>query len=290
MTTARLAGRVAIVTGASRGLGKAIAIALAQDGAAVAVAARSEQVSDERLPGTIHETAAAISAAGGRAVAVPCDVTQDDDLVRLVEQTRTTFGPIDLLVNNAALTLPARRPAAAPSGSEATPPTPATPPTSAVVLPMSVRGYRKHFEVGVFAAYRLSQLVASDLTELRRGAIVNISSDASRRPGPGPYADSGVPMLAAYGGNKAALEHLTQCVAYELAPYDVAVNALLPSRPVESPGLKGASPDIVDAEDPADFAEAVVQLSLVTPSTRTGQVMYHHDVLFPDRPARGWVG
>lgn len=284
MTPPRLSGRVAIVTGSSRGLGKAIAIALAREGAAVAVAARSEQVSDERLPGTIHETAAVINAEGGRALAVPCDVTSDDDLVRLVEQTRAQFGPIDLLVNNAALTVPARRPTPLTSGSG--PSAPARP----AVLPMSVRGYRKHFEVGTFATYRLIQLVASDLTELRRGAVVNISSDASRRPGPGPYPNSGVPTLAAYGGNKAALEHVTQCAAYELAPYGVAVNALLPSRPVASPGLHGASPDIDDSEDPADFAEAVVRLLLATPSTRTGQVAYHRDVLCPDRPARGWVG
>jgi NAD(P)-dependent dehydrogenase (short-subunit alcohol dehydrogenase family) len=284
MTPPRLSGRVAIVTGASRGLGKAIAMALAQEGAAVAIAARSEQVSDERLPGTIHETAAVIRAAGGRAQAIPCDVTQDDDLIRLVEQARAAFGPIDLLVNNAALTVPARRPK--PATSEPPPPA-ATPPA---VLPISVRGYRKHFEVGVFAAYLLTQLVATDLVDLRRGAIVNISSDASRRPGPGPYSDSGMPTLSAYGGNKAALEHLTQCVAYELAPFGVAVNALLPSRPVDSPGLQGVSPDIADAEDPADFAEATVQLCLATPATRTGQVVYHHDVLFPDRPARGWVG
>src|SRR3954453_22890573 len=165
MTPDRLAGRVAIVTGASRGLGKAIPIALADEGAAVAVAARSEQVTDERLPGTIHETATVIGAAGGRALAVPCDVTQDDDLVRLVEQTRAAFGPVDLLVNNAALTVPARRPPAAIAGSEPSVPTPPA------VLQMSVRGYRRHFEVGVFASYRLLQLVAADLTELRRGAI-----------------------------------------------------------------------------------------------------------------------
>ena len=283
MTQTRLSGRVAIVTGASRGLGKAIALALAHEGAAVAVAARSEQVSDE-LPGTIHETAALITTAGARALAVPCDVTDDADLVRLVEQTRAAFGPIDLLVNNAALTVPTRRP------QVMTPETAPSVPARSAVLPMSIRGYRKHFEVGVFAAYRLVQLVAADLAALQRGAIVNISSDASRRPGPGPYADVGVPTLAAYGGNKAALEHLTQCVAYELAPYGVAVNALLPSRPVSSPGLENVSPDIEDAEDPADFAEAVVQLCLATPSTRTGQLAYHHDVLFPDRPARGWVG
>jgi NAD(P)-dependent dehydrogenase (short-subunit alcohol dehydrogenase family) len=284
MTSGRLSGRVAIVTGASRGLGKAIALALASEGAAVAVAARSEQVNDERLPGTIHETAALITGTGGQALAVPCDVTDDADLVRLVEQTHAAFGPIDLLVNNAALTVPARRPTGA--GPASGPSAPVSP----AVLAMSVRGYRRHFEVGVFAAYRLAQLVAPDLITLRRGAIVNISSDASRRPGPGPYADAGVPTLAAYGGNKAALEHLTQCIAYELAPYGVAANALLPSRPVASPGLENVSPDIEDAEDPADFAEAVVQLCLATPSTRTGQVAYHHDVLFPDRPARGWVG
>jgi NAD(P)-dependent dehydrogenase (short-subunit alcohol dehydrogenase family) len=155
---------------------------------------------------------------------------------------------------------------------------------------MSVRGYRRHFEVGVFAAYRLIQLVAPDLVERRRGSIVNISSDASRRPGPGPYADTNVPTLAAYGGNKAALEHLTCCAAYELAPYGVAVNALLPSRPVASPGLSNTAPGIRNAENPAGFAQAVVRLALAEPSHLTGQLLYHHDVLFPDRAPQGWVG
>ncbi len=277
-----LAGRVAIVTGASRGLGKAIAIALAAEGAAVAVAARSEQVSDERLPGTIHETAETIRAGGRQALPVTCDVTQDEQLVSLVEQTREAFGPIDLLVNNAALTVPALRPSSPASGPPKSP--------APTVLAMSLRGYRKHFEVGVFAAYRLIQLVAPDLVERRRGAIVNVSSDASRRPGPGPYADSGAPTLAAYGGNKAALEHLTWCAAYELAPYGAAVNALLPSRPVASPGLASTAPGIQDAENPAGFAQAVVRLALTTPSEMTGQLLYHHDVLFPGRAPKGWVG
>src|ERR1700749_5058276 len=108
--TARLAGRTAIVTGASRGLGRAIALALAADGAAGAGAGRTEQVGDDRLPGTIGETFADIEAAGGRAVAVRADLTDRDDISRLVGAAREALGPITILVNNAAFTAPGRPP------------------------------------------------------------------------------------------------------------------------------------------------------------------------------------
>jgi 7-alpha-hydroxysteroid dehydrogenase len=114
MTQDRLEGRTAIVTGASRGIGKAIAIAFAAEGAAVAVVARTEAVWDERLPGTIHETVDEIEANGGRAIAIPADLADLSDLERLYEQARAAFGPIDLLVNNAALTVPGRPPATGP--------------------------------------------------------------------------------------------------------------------------------------------------------------------------------
>ena len=108
--TGRLAGRAAIVTGASRGLGRATALALAAEGAAVAVVARTQQQWDERLPGTIGETVAAIEEAGGRAVAIAADLLERDDIPRLVQEARDALGPITILVNNAAFTAPGRPP------------------------------------------------------------------------------------------------------------------------------------------------------------------------------------
>ena len=108
--TRRLVGRAAIVTGASRGLGRAIALGLAAEGAAVAVVGRTEQVWDDRLPGTIGETVTEIEAAGGRAIAIRADLTNRDDIAGLVDAARDALGPITILVNNAAFTAPGRPP------------------------------------------------------------------------------------------------------------------------------------------------------------------------------------
>ncbi len=298
MADGRLADRVIIVTGASRGIGKAIALACAHEGAAVAVTARTEAEWDPRLPGTVYDTVAEIEAAGGRSVAIPADLARPDDVDRIVDVARAELGPIGVLVNNAAVTVPGRPP---PPGS-APPPAPAAPaaptatgtaraprPGSGSFLEFPLKGFRLHFEVGLFASYRLMQLVLPDMIAAGRGAIVNISSLAGFIPGEGPYEHAGRPGPLAYGGNKAALHHLTQAVAIEMAPFGIAVNVLSPSEPVITPGNLVAAAGETDWASPEEFAEATVRVALADPATTTGQLLWSDDVLHPELGRRGWL-
>ncbi|AFC55531.1 MULTISPECIES: SDR family NAD(P)-dependent oxidoreductase [Mycobacterium] len=279
--TGRLAGRAAIVTGASRGLGRAIALALAAEGAAVAVGGRTEEVWDDRLPGTIGETVADIEAAGGRAVAVRADLTDRDEIARLVDSARDALGPIAILVNNAAFTAPGRPPA--PGGEPR--PKPAKPPSGAAkpgwpgFVSTPLHAYRRHFDIAVFAAYQLMQLVCPDMIEAGGGSIINITSVASRLPGDGPYADRSGGVLPGYGGSKAALEHLTQCAAFDLTDHNIAVNALSPSKPILTPGLSYYARNFDDTASADEFARAAVELALVDPGKVTGRTIGHLQVL-----------
>ena len=279
--TGRLAGRAAIVTGGSRGLGRAIALALAAEGAAVAVAGRTEEVWDERLPGTIGETVADIEAAGGRAVAVRADLTDRDDIVRLVSAARDALGPITILVNNAAFTAPGRPPApgseprAKPARSASGGAKPGWP--GFVSIPLAA--YRRHFDIAVFAAYELMQLVCPDMIEAGGGSIINVTSVASRIPGNGPYPDRSGGVLPGYGGSKAALEHLTQCAAFDLADHHIAVNALSPSKPILTPGLAYYAREFDETAAADEFARAAVELTLVDPGSVTGRTIGHLQVL-----------
>lgn len=263
----------AIVTGASRGLGRAIALALAADGAAVAVVGRTETVWDERLPGTIGETVAEIEASGGRAVAVRADLTDRDDIARVVSEARDALGPIKTLINNAAFTAPGKPGAQRrPTASTRKPDWPGF-----VSIPLSA--YRRHFEISVFAAYELMQLVCPDMIDAGGGSIVNITSIASRLPGDGPYADRGAGVLPGYGGSKSALEHLTHCAAFDLSDYNIAVNALAPSKPIMTPGLSYYARGFDDVSSAEEFARAAVQLTHVDPTVVTGRTIGHHQVL-----------
>ena len=157
-------------------------------------------------------------------------------------------------------------------------------------LDFPLKGFRLHFEIGLFASYRLMQLVLPDMIEKQRGAVVNISSFAAFVPGEGPYAHPGVAGGFAYGGNKAALQHLTQSVAFEMQAHGIAVNALLTSAPVLSPGNLVAAPYVKNWASPEDFAEAVVRLAVVSPEVMTGCLMFDDDVLHPELGRRGWLG
>ncbi len=285
------------MTGASRGIGAGLSEALAREGAAVAVAARSEQNWNERLPGTIGETVSLIEGSGGRAIAVRADMTAEEDLVNLVEVASSRLGPVDILVNNAAVTVPGR-----PPSKEAGPPSErvhgsaAFPPTGRGIVGQSgfvtfpLKGYRLHFEVNVFAAYRLMQLVLPGMIERGLGSILNITSDASRRPGEGPYRNPGGTTTFAYGGSKAALEHLTRAVAFEMQPHGIGVNALMPSLPVATPGMLYQTPVLNEEVSLDSFCEAAVRLLCTSPDSSTGRIEYSEDVLHPDLGRRGWLG
>ncbi len=279
--TGRLDGRAAVVTGASRGLGRAIAIALASAGAAVAVIGRTEKVWDERLPGTIGETVADIESAGGRAVAIRADLLDRDDIARLVAEARDTLGPITILINNAAFTAPGRPP----KPGEDVRVKSAKPPSAAVradwppLLGTPLGAYRRHFEISVFAAYELIQLVCPDMITAKSGSIINVTSLASRLPGDGPYPDRGGGVLPGYGGSKAALEHLTWCAAFDLQGHNIAVNALSPSKPIMTPGLSYYAPGFDDVSQAEEFAQAAVELALVDAQVVTGRTIGHEQVL-----------
>ena len=142
----------------------------------------------------------------------------------------------------------------------------------------------------MFAAYRLIQLVLPGMIAAGRGSILNITSDASRRPGEGPWPGAGDPTPFAYGGAKAALEHLTQAVAFEMQPHGVSVNALMPSLPVATPGLEVTSPGMGGQLPMADFCAAALRLLAAPAAQVTGHVAYSEDVLHPELGRRGWLG
>lgn len=254
-----LAGRHAIVTGASRGIGAAIARRFAAEGAVVVVSARSaERTAAGGLPGTITETAGAIRAAGGQAVAVPADLSRPADREHLVAEAERALGEIDILVNNAAVTW------------------------FEPLLRFDLRHYDVMFEVQVKAAVHLAQLVLPGMRARRRGWVCNISSGAARHPAIPPRGRAASGSGTVYGMCKAALERLSTGLAGEVYESGVAVNALSPNRVVPTPGtlfhglVREGSPD---AEPPEVMAAAALALCSGDPATLTGRVAYSQDLL-----------
>ena len=212
---------MAIVTGASRGIGKDIAIGLAKEGARVVVAARTEQ--ERRLPGTIHSTADEILAQGGFALPLRCDLRDEESVNWMVHRTLEELGRVDILVNNAAV------------GSYEP------------FLDTSVKLWDLVMAVDLRGPFLCCRAVLPGMVEQGSGSIVNISSQGADHilSGTVSRGSSEPPDMVGqpYGVAKAALERLTKGLAAEMGRYNVAVNAVKPARPVLTEGFKLQRPE-----------------------------------------------
>ena len=197
-------GRIALITGASRGIGRAIARRLAAEGASVVLAAsRSGRHGD--LEGTLTEAVAEIDTAGGHAAGVVGDLVEESQRADLVARAEQAFGPLDILVNNAAMSRWAM-----PSDS-------------------TLRDRRKMLEVNYHAPIDLAQQALPGMRERGRGWILSIGSDSARQPEV-PYPDSpeAAHAIVAYGATKAALNRYMEGLAHQVAPDGVFVNVVAP--------------------------------------------------------------
>jgi citronellol/citronellal dehydrogenase len=233
-----LKGSVAIVTGASRGVGAATAVALAAAGARVACAARATDKTPLPLPGTIDDTVRSITDAGGEAISVPTNLAVVEEVERMVARTIEEWGQVDALVNNAAITFPGD-------------------------LDLPVKRHDLIFDVNVRAPLVAIQAVAPTMKERKVGAIVNVSSLAGLN-----Y----IPGLMAYGMSKIALEHLTVSAAAQLAPFGIAVNTFRIDVPVASEGFVANAPEMDHSDwEPTEVAAEGILWMLGQPPSYTGR-------------------
>ncbi len=236
-----LSGQVAVVTGASRGIGRAIAVAFARAGADVVVAARSSESAPSKLPGTIEETARAVEAADRRATAIPTDVTDEAQVQAMAQRTLDEFGRVDILVNNAGISFPA--------------------PFSQTPL----KRWDLVMNVNLRGPVMCTQAFLPRMLEQGSGRIINISSY---------LAEVLMPGMMSYSVSKIALEKFTQALAAELQPKSIPVNALRIEVNIATEGWRFRNPDIdySNWEKPEAAAEATLWLATRDPSY-TGRVV-----------------
>ena len=234
-------GKCVIVTGASRGIGAAIATELGRRGANVVCAARASAANPLRLPGTVDETAQTINEAGGVGLAVPCDLTGDDDIERLITVTIERFGRLDMLVNNAAVSF----------GGD---------------MDIPMKRFDILMRINVRAPLLATRLARPHLAAAPGGGrILNVGSVT---------ATGYFPSMMTYGMSKAALEHLTVTSAAVLRAENIAVNCYRIDVQVASEGYVMNAPDADHSAwaDTATAADGAVWM-LSQPTGWTGRVV-----------------
>lgn len=282
-----LDGKVALVTGGSRGIGRAVAQRLAAAGATVVVSARSKDgaVASERfgrselVSGTLAETVALIEAAGGRAIAVAADLEQDSERAGLVARAAEAAGGLDILVNNAGFADYAR------------------------VEDMSLATFERTLDHYLRTPFLLARAALPDMKARGAGWIVNIGS-VTALPPVRPYLDyakAGGDVV--YAAAKAALHRFTQGLAAELVDANIAVNLVAPSTAIRTPGADALIPADYPTEDVEYLAETVLAMCWKPAAERTGLLAFsmhfpwHHGVqvmsldgrtAFPHREPPAW--
>jgi citronellol/citronellal dehydrogenase len=248
---------VALITGASRGIGAAIAERFAAGGFRVAITARTAEEGDHRLEGSLASTASRIRTVGGTVLTVTADLARQADRQRIIETVERELGPIDVLVNNAAVTY------------------------FEPVIDFPQRHYEVMFDVQVRASFELAQRVLPGMLQRKRGWILNISSRAAIHPVGPPF--SGRRGSTVYGMCKAAIERFSSGLASEVYADGIAVNCLSPSGLVPTPGVvfhhltDGVPEDRLEA--PEVMAEAAYALCTGDPAALTGKVTYARPLL-----------
>jgi citronellol/citronellal dehydrogenase len=264
----RPAPHVAVVTGASRGIGRAIARRLAADGIAVAAVSRSLRAGDGALAGSLEETVAQIRDDGGQAIAIPFDLADSlRERRAIVAEAADAFGaPVDVVVNNAAA---ARH-------------------FDVLFGEMTRQAFLEAVETNVWAGWELATAAVPGMRERGAGWILSISSSqAGPRIGP-PFAPNPTHGAALYGGTKAFIDRITTGAAMDLYGDNIAVNALAPEYQVATDNALTVAGVRTDNSEPEEtIAEAALALCTGDPKTLTGRIAYNLSLLVElERPVR----
>lgn len=240
-----LSGKVAVVTGGGNGIGKGCCEILAEAGASLVVSDLKEEDAEN--------VASGIRAKGGKAIAVACNVLQDEDLVNLVAKALEHFGGVHILVNNAG----------GGGGGRENP------------FKVDVAYFEKIFKMNLFSAWRLCQLVVPHMSEAGYGSIINITSMGSINKSPN---------MSAYASSKAALNHMAANLAFDFGPMNVRINNVGPGATKTHALSTVLTPEIEErmlAHTPikrlgevADIAGAVLYFAAPVSSWVSGQVLF----------------